>query len=783
MSKPLLRLGLCASLFFSLAGYSQVKHTEPMYIGDEGLLYIGNQLFEFANASPQALTSRTANVAGKLVVEGGSFTGADATHFVDGYIQLKGNTATNLPLGAAGIYAPIRVVPATSGSTDFAYYHDYPGSLGSAIDTGIDGISPNEYWEIRGTHTAKLTLTWNTTSYLNNTANSLNELIMVGFNGALWVEIPATVDATSFFGSASSLSTGSMTTNADIDLSQYYYVTFGGKGNSCYPEVASSGNTKTYNGVWTPGLPNITDPVIINAPYSGGSFACNSLVLNADVTLLNGQHIEVANDISGSGKIIMDSEASVMQRNANATPPNIALTKRTRSVMRQYDYIYWGTPISGNFFSQIANARAGSGTAAGAFDLMYKYVTGTDGGWQPLTATQTGKGFISRIKNQAPFTTSTATDYIDLPLTGTANNGTVTVNITNNLTSPNGGTSYELLANPYPSAIDANKFLMDNATVDGAIYIWTSATANSGSGQLYTQADYLAYNLTGVVVPNNIPNIFTGKIASGQSFRVKSLVNGGTAQFTNCMRIKDQNNQFYKSSIAPSASQNSTRDRFKLNMVGNNAVFSQILIAYLPEATMGYDRLYDAGRNSVSTAQLFSVFEGDGRKLAINARPVFFDTDRVPLGLSKADATNESFTISLNETEGVFADPNLSIFIHDKTNDTFFNLKEGDFILTSNVTSLLNRYEIVYHNAALNNPDFTKVYATAFINNDQFFVSAGASIQKVVLYDLMGRLVETYSLNDQRQAVKPFQHAESVYIAKIYFTNGEVVNRKVQSTH
>jgi hypothetical protein len=79
--------------------------------------------------------------------------------------------------------------------------------------------------------------------------------------------------------------------------------------------------------------------------------------------------------VSGSGKIIMSSEASFVQRDGGADAPSIELTKKSNK-MRRYDYVYWGTPISSDFFTQIAGAIADNASVANAFDIKLKYVSG-----------------------------------------------------------------------------------------------------------------------------------------------------------------------------------------------------------------------------------------------------------------------------------------------------------------------------------------------------------------------------------------------------------------------
>jgi hypothetical protein len=88
--------------------------------------------------------------------------------------------------------------------------------------------------------------------------------------------------------------------------------------------------------------------------------------------------------------------------------------------------------------------------------------------------------------------------------TGIPNNGSIpiTIGVTD---------SFNLIGNPYPSALDADKFYRKIEGARGTIYFWTHSTAitlraglaagTAGSGDLaYTSNDYASYNTTGGVV-------------------------------------------------------------------------------------------------------------------------------------------------------------------------------------------------------------------------------------------------------------------------------------------
>ena len=539
---------------------------------------------------------------------------------------------------------------------------------------------------------------------------------------------------------------------------------------------------KTWNGSWSPSAPTENDPATIASAGNPGSFVCNSLILSANATLTGTQTIEVVNGVTGTGKITMSSESSFVQRNPTATAPAIELTKTTRPIKR-FDYVYWGSPVSGNVFSQLNDAQV-SGNATGAFDLKHRYVSGdasASGGWQTLTATENGKGFIMRVKEQTPFTTSTATASINLKFTGTANNGTLTVPVTQV-----GGTSARnnnLLANPYPSAIDADKFLTQNqGVIDGVIYLWKANTLNTGS-VAYSVADYVAYTKAGSsasVYSGVATTGFDGKIASGQGFKVKALSNSNV-EFNNCMRVATagSNSQFFRTTNAYAGIDDSTKDRFKLNLETSEGIASQILVAYLPETTLAYDYMYDAELLSVSPNRLFSILDNDSMQLAINARPTFENTDEVKIGFAKANAIASQMTVSVADKEGVFANNQTPIYLYDAQLNTYHDFANGAYTFTSLETENTSRFKVVYQNAALGNQNIDDLQVTAFINNNIFSLATNKEVKSIQIFDLAGRLVASIDGKKQKNISSDFNNSKAIYLAKIYFVDGTITSQKL----
>ncbi|PQA56091.1 hypothetical protein [Siphonobacter curvatus] len=163
---------------------------------------------------------------------------SDAAH-VDGYVQKFGTTSFVFPVGDNGQYGPFA---AAADGTTGAYFHVDPSSAitsmvgggnypvlptggpfaTSSKATDVTTVSTKEYWDIDGTNATKITLTWDAISDVTTlTGSSLTKLGIVGWNGAQWVKIPATVDATSILGGTSSLTAGSITTNTALAPNTY----------------------------------------------------------------------------------------------------------------------------------------------------------------------------------------------------------------------------------------------------------------------------------------------------------------------------------------------------------------------------------------------------------------------------------------------------------------------------------------------------------------------------------------------------------------------------------
>ena len=765
---------------------AQVHNNGILHLPANSYLYFNNGAVSFGSNSTTSTSISTpySGTDGKFVLgQAASFnTDGSSGKFIKGYAETRNTAETLLAIGSGSTYAPIKVTPSFSTGVHASYVSAAPQTAyNGGLLSGVNAVANTEYWMIKGAN-AIITLSWRASSGISSFGFA--DVIIVGYKNNKWEAIPSEIDVTSKFGGTSSLSgAGSVTSTIAVNLSDYSAFAIGEKGVSCGDLIASSGTTKTWNGSWSPSAPTLADPVIIAAPYAAGSFVCNSIILNAYVTLSGTEVLEIVNGASGTGKVILSSDASLVQRNFLATAPQIELTKTTRP-MKRFDYVYWGAPVSGNVLSQIDGAQAQGAATANAFDFKFQYVSGTtsaSGGWQALTATTPGKGFITRVKDQAPYTTASTTAPISLKFDGIANNGDVTVAVANVAGNSTSARNNNLLSNPYPSAIDASKFLTENNDIlDGAIYLWRANTSNTGSGQAYSVGDYIAYTKVGSTAYSGTgTDVFNGNIASGQGFKVKARASG-TVKFTNCMRVatSGSNSQFYRTSEYTSTP-TVTLNRYKLNVQTAEGNANQILVAYTREASLNYDSMYDAELYSLSPVTLYSILDDSDQKLAINARPSFDEDDVVTLGLAQDDVQTTQMSIALGDKDGIFENNQTPIYLHDALLNIYHNFADGAYTFTSTAQEDNNRFKVVY-TAPLKNDVAIANNAIASLINNTLSVQATLDIQKVEVFDLTGRLILQNKPSERATSLTAaFYQASGVYVVKMELTNGQTISQKL----
>lgn len=552
-------------------------------------------------------------------------------------------------------------------------------------------------------------------------------------------------------------------------------------------------------GNWTPAgvptaadcviIPNVTnDPVVSGTGFNG--LGKNLSILTGGFLTINGTNSLTITDfvnVNATGRFLINDDASLVQTNNVANVGNIEYERNTN--IRLIDYVYWSSPVN--------NFPASSVSPLSPTGLIWKWNpthNGTDYGiWVNGNENMAlGRGYIIR----GPSTyTSTPANYT-ATFIGVPNNGNISTQIirgtrTSSYASPGGTATAEddnwnLLGNPYPSALDAISFVTANTNIDGSIRLWTHGQPISTSyvdpfyGDYvynYSVNDYISYNSLGSSPPG-----FLGKIGTGQSFFVQMNHSSPTPSavvFNNAMRSSNySNSQFYRNSTT--TDDDPEKSRIWLNIVNTtNNQTSTTLVGYANGATYEKDRLFDAFYKPSNIMEIYSFIED--KPMIINGRPMPFDqNDMIPIGITTPLAG--SYTIGILDADGLFQNTNQMIYLKDNYLETIHDLRQSPYTFTSQSGNCGNRFILRYTDGTLNNSnyEFSNSSITAVSNNFIEVLSTKELLDQIVVYDILGRkLAEYKKVNSNSFTIKNLLKNNTTLLLDITTENGNKVTKKI----
>jgi hypothetical protein len=240
------------------------------------------------------------------------------------------------------------------------------------------------------------------------------------------------------------------------------------------------------------------------------------------------------------------------------------------------------------------------------------------------------------------------------------------------------------------------------------------------------------------------------------------------------MRAVDFNNQFFRTNNNNTYS-DSQNNRIWLNLY-SNTTFRQMMVNYKSEATDGFDRLFDGNSFTSNEIDIYSTLENQNLVIQGRALP-FNENDVVPMGYRVTNSG--AYTIAIDELDGLFAE-NQTIFLRDKLLSIDHNIKGSAYTFTTPAGTFNDRFEIVYTSNALDTSNPNQINTFAIITNQTIRVESSEYIKFVKVYDISGKLINTYSLNNTtKQFTDNFNYPNGVYIAEITLENNLIVKKKL----
>lgn len=553
--------------------------------------------------------------------------------------------------------------------------------------------------------------------------------------------------------------------------------------------VYDSGSWDPYD-PGTTGLPsNNSHSVIIREnTIQTNSFTTGNLIIDSGITFtVSGDvGINVTSQVHLNGVLDLGEGGQLIQTGSSTLTVGVngELRKTRHGNPNLYRYTYWGSPVSNSgttvnsgydISSVMHDATTGTprtlnftadtvsdgipgdnitpATISSRWLYAFRNQTNDYSNWEqimPSTSLLSGQGFT--MKGTQPMIG--AQPYVFL---GTPNNGNITLGITAN--------NNYLISNPYPSAIDAHQFLIDNSDLGGTLYFWEHYGGDTHQLSGY-EGGYATYNFSGgvgapsIAIPNpevssgGAPSKIPGRyIPVAQGFFVEAIATGSFT-FNNNQRVyvseMPGQSEFLRTSSATTTEsvQLDVRAKIRLGMTNPDNGHRQILLTVDPEASYDVDKYYDGLTYEVLPNDI--AFYLDNEYYGIQGVPSINSNDEIPLVV---DVLNSGiYNIGLDQLENW--DQNQDVYLYDSVLGIYYDLRlaQADIYLDSD--QYVGRFSLRFSNSNLSTATYKSIedVLAVYQPNDENRIvvqlnSENYQLEEVSLFDIDGRTIITKPLD------------------------------------
>jgi hypothetical protein len=318
---------------------------------------------------------------------------------------------------------------------------------------------------------------------------------------------------------------------------------------------------------------------------------------------------------------------------------------------------------------------------------------------------------------------------------------------------PNNIGDYNLVGNPYPSAIDFDAFYNDNSSaIEGNYSLWTNCAGLDANGH-HQNSGYTTYAVSGTSTAACSGSATAGRyIATAQGFMLPAKSDGATVYFKNSQRVTGNNDNFLN------RPNNNDRDVVWINMTDNTGKFSQTAVGFYNGATGLYDSMFDAkNQNTGSGFTLYSLLDND--KLSIQGLERTAQINKtIALGF-ESDA-NRAITLHIERLTGF---DNIDIYLKDNYLNTIHDLKASDYTVNVSSGTIEDRFELIFESVLSNDEISFETNRVLLWQQASDFIlktTDNQHITAVKIYDISGKLLfdksqlntATYQVNLQNVA-------------------------------
>ncbi|WP_179352958.1 GEVED domain-containing protein [Winogradskyella vidalii] len=511
------------------------------------------------------------------------------------------------------------------------------------------------------------------------------------------------------------------------------------------------------------------------------------------------------------GSIDLEGESQLIQtKGSELYVSNTAKLERDQQgTANLYAYNYWSSPVHSS--NAASNAPVDLTASFSVQEVLYDgtdsdnpaniaFVSGYDGGispmqiakrwmykyenlpantysdWQQITPSQelsVGLGYT--MKGTSANSQTSNQNYV---FSGKPNNGEIERDLFS-------GNEY-LIGNPYPSAIDGYQFILDNENViTGTLYFWEHYDGDSHYSSEY-EGGYGLYNLSGSTPPlvGNDTASRTPKqyIPIAQGFFVEAQ-NGGTVTFNNGQRgfVKEDvgiNSMFlrFDSEIVEAQALEDTRPKFRIGYKSPNNYKRQLLLTVDENATSGIDWGFDGELNEDNIEDMFWKIEDES--YLIQGVDAILNTTILPLSVKTSQGG--IIEISIDTLENVPTDRDIYL----KDNDSYHNLRAGNYLATVDPGVINNRFEIVFETPealSINENTLENDLLMYYDDNLKTFVisnNGNRFIKNIRIYSVLGQNINTLKVDsDISRIVQPVNLQTGIYLFEVETRNTKTTKK------
>ena len=546
------------------------------------------------------------------------------------------------------------------------------------------------------------------------------------------------------------------------------------------------------NKAWNNGEPDKYRTAIIDQDYNSfefGNLETCDLIINAGkiMNINGGNYISINNNLTVNGFLEIQHEGSLYMVKNNGTVINNGLINihKTTTTIKKNDYTYWSSPVKSAILETVFNTSPQNS--------FYRFETqnfsDTDGdnldddgnAWQRVSGSMdNGKGYTAMAPNTDPFINNQAVIF-----NGPVNNGMINVAVSLSDNDSNNNDDWNLLGNPYPSAISADLFLNDvnnNSFLNGSIYYWThntSANLDNGDNQ-YSSDDYAIYNIgTGGIKATSQGVIPTGIIASGQGFFIEAIKSGNVL-FKNEMRVKVANDNFFKMDKIKNH-ETLEKDKIWLNLSNDQGAFSQILIGFMSGASASIESQFDAPRLDGSNfLSFYSIAEN--QHLAIQGTNTIVEEVIIPIGFSSKINEKIDLKIKIDHLEGKLFEKDILLVdnLLEKTHD----LKISEYLFSVDEQGIFdNRFYLKIGSYLPVNEEEINIKEVLIISRSQNFLeiktNKNSILSSINIFDILGRNIFNAEPNNKGYSLNHNKIHSGFFILHVQLADGSVLTKKV----